>query len=727
MKTFFTILITASVLIPSTVRSQCIMNDFYIESFEYTTPIPGLLPNKVYHVTPQTTSLAEAVYSGNYGMYMNIQDGQMGVIYSNPINDLCIGSTYEFSFAYRNATSVLPNPNFVVRLYDQSGTLISAVTLTASNTWQIQTFPSFTATTTAVTVEIESLIPGGPGNDLGIDDLTLKICTNSLQSKQLTLCTATPAVNLFDEIDSPALSSLGTWTGGLSNGHLGTFTPGVTTPGSYSYYIGPDPSCADSVATITVSVINEPEIDPISDVTSCNTYVLPSISGNHLSSTQLYYTGSGATGTSYAPGTAINSSQILYAYSGGSGCYDEQSFSVTIVPNPVISATPNDTICAGEFTSIIASSSTPNLVYTWNPGNIQSSELAVSPASTMFYSVTATDAHGCVSNLISRLVVVRPAPTVTITASDNQLCFGDSVTLTANASVQSVSYNWLPNGETTSQISDIPITSTQYVVAVTNQQGCSGTDTTVITVIPELGLTFSGNTIICTGDTTMLTVSGNIPQMQFVWEGSVSGATYNANPTQTGYIYATGSYQDCPQVTDSLMITVNPLPVVIAPESIQLCRGEAFNVTASAVPSASTIYWSSPAGATGGEQTIVAINAELIHVYAEHMGCISESDSFYVDVLLSCGIEIPNVFTPNKDGINDGFTLISSDGIEQLTAVILNRWGTVVRTFNQPDFSWDGRDEQGNDMMEGVYFYLITGTFLGGESFEKQGFVSIER
>lgn len=727
MKTFFTFLITAIALIPSTVHSQCTMNDFYVESFEYTTPIPGLLPNKVYHVIPQTTNLAEAVYSGNYGMYMNIQDGQSGVIYSNPINDLCIGSTYDFSFAYRNATSVLPNPNFVVRLYDQSNTLISSVTLVASNAWQIHTFPVFTATTPAVIVEIESLIPGGPGNDLGIDDMRLRICTNSLQSKNVTLCTGTPSVNLFDEIDAPALSTSGTWTGTLSNGHLGTFTPGVSVAGSYSYYIGPDLACSDSIATVNVSVINEPQIDPVNDVTSCNTYVLPSITGSHLSSHQMYYSGPGGAGNSYAPGTAVNSSHTLYAYSGAPGCYDEQPFSVTIVPNPVISATPNDTICAGELTSITASSSTPGLTYTWNPGNIQSPELAVSPASTMFYSVTATDAHGCVSNLISRLVVVRPAPTVTITASDDELCFGESTTLTATSSVQNVVYSWQPNGETTPQISDTPNVSTQYIVEVTNQQGCSGTDTLFIPVIPKLELTFSGNTVICEGDTTLLTVSGNIPQMQFLWENTVSGTTHAVSPSQSSYIYVTGSYQNCPQVTDSVLVTVNPVPVVTAPETIQLCRGETFSATASAIPPTSTIHWSFPAGTTGMQQTITAINDELIVVYAEHLGCISQTDSFYVNVLLSCGIEVPNVFTPNKDGVNDLFTLISSDGIEQLTVVLLNRWGTVVRTFDQPDFAWDGRDEQGNELSEGVYFYLITGTFLGGESFEKQGFISIER
>lgn len=408
-------------------------------------------------------------------------------------------------------------------------------------------------------------------------------------------------------------------------------------------------------------------------------------------------------------------------------CYAQDTINVTSVPKPVITVTPNDSICAGELSSIIASSTSTDLVYNWTPGNISSPELNVSPATSTFYSVTATDTNGCISNLVSRLVHVKPSPSVTIVEAENPVCSGNPVFLTANSSSSNLTYNWTPVSATTQQISDTPTSSTQYTVQVTNQQGCSGSDTIQIVIIPPLALTFAGNTTICLGDSTQLTVSGNIPQMQFEWEGTVNGNQYTVAPTETGYIYATGSFQNCPQVTDSIQIIVNGIPTFVTPQDVQICKGESFQSTVVATPSSSTVYWPSFGGMTGPTQSITATDDQYITVYVENQGCISAADSFFVDVLLSCDIVVPNVFTPNKDGINDLFSLISADGIESLSCVILNRWGTIVQTFNQPNFTWDGRDAGGNDMMEGVYFYQITGTTSGGEEIDKQGFVSLER
>lgn len=408
-------------------------------------------------------------------------------------------------------------------------------------------------------------------------------------------------------------------------------------------------------------------------------------------------------------------------------CYDYDTITITSVPKPVITVTPNDSICAGETASITASSSNPDLVYTWNPGNIQSNELNVSPASSMFYSVTAVDTNGCVSNLESRLVHVKPSPSVTIVESENPVCHGNPVFLTASSPDQNLTYNWTPISATTQQISDQPENSTQYTVQVTNQIGCSAYDTIDIVIIPELELTFSGTTTICEGDSTLLTVSGNIPQSQFVWEGNVPGNQYMVAPSGNTYVYVTGSFQNCPQVTDSILVTVNAVPTVTAPADVQICKGEQFNAAVYPNPAESTVYWDSTGSVTETSVTLTAVESGYNYLFAEYLGCISEVDSFYVDVLASCSIEVPNVFTPNKDGVNDFFTLISSEGIETLDCAILNRWGNVIQTFDRPDFAWDGKDSNGKETMEGVYFYQIKGTFNGGEAFDKHGFITLER
>lgn len=69
-------------------------------------------------------------------------------------------------------------------------------------------------------------------------------------------------------------------------------------------------------------------------------------------------------------------------------------------------------------------------------------------------------------------------------------------------------------------------------------------------------------------------------------------------------------------------------------------------------------------------------------------------------------IQIPNVFSPNGDGINDDF-LVLSDGITPLEILIYSRTGVLVYKFKAPIINWDGRNSSGQEMNEGVFYYII--------------------
>tara|TARA_R110002072_G_scaffold282761_1_gene445813 strand:+ start:38576 stop:42319 length:3744 start_codon:yes stop_codon:yes gene_type:complete len=106
-------------------------------------------------------------------------------------------------------------------------------------------------------------------------------------------------------------------------------------------------------------------------------------------------------------------------------------------------------------------------------------------------------------------------------------------------------------------------------------------------------------------------------------------------------------------------------------------------------------------------------------------GC---ADSYTIVVPISVEVEIPNVLTANNDGVNDLFVL-PYNVFSEFDLVILNRWGQVVQELRNATgtFLWDGRNLNGNECVEGVYFYKFVGTMFNNELIEKHGNVTLVR
>lgn len=69
--------------------------------------------------------------------------------------------------------------------------------------------------------------------------------------------------------------------------------------------------------------------------------------------------------------------------------------------------------------------------------------------------------------------------------------------------------------------------------------------------------------------------------------------------------------------------------------------------------------------------------------------------------------ELPNVFTPGSDGLNDRFTPFPYKFVKSVDLIIFNRWGVPVFTTQDPSIEWDGTDERsGKPLPDGVYFYM---------------------
>jgi gliding motility-associated-like protein len=89
---------------------------------------------------------------------------------------------------------------------------------------------------------------------------------------------------------------------------------------------------------------------------------------------------------------------------------------------------------------------------------------------------------------------------------------------------------------------------------------------------------------------------------------------------------------------------------------------------------------------------------------------------------------IPNLFTPNGDGVNDYYevsNLAESGCFSELEILIFNRWGEKVFESTNPNFKWDG-SKNGNPLTAGVYYYLIRGNYAS-QVFEYKDYMTIIR
>ncbi|MBK9480262.1 MAG: gliding motility-associated C-terminal domain-containing protein [Bacteroidetes bacterium] len=88
---------------------------------------------------------------------------------------------------------------------------------------------------------------------------------------------------------------------------------------------------------------------------------------------------------------------------------------------------------------------------------------------------------------------------------------------------------------------------------------------------------------------------------------------------------------------------------------------------------------------------------------------------------LTSELKVPNVFTPNSDGVNDEF-ILDAPGIETFSGIIFNRWGKKVFEWTDPTQGWTGKDAK-----DGVYYYVIKAKGVDGQEFSNEGHVTLTR
>lgn len=380
------------------------------------------------------------------------------------------------------------------------------------------------------------------------------------------------------------------WSTGSTNTFV-TLSPTVNTTYSITGFNG---VCA-TTQTLTVVSNSVPVI------------AIAQVSASTCFSTTTTFTASGANSYTWTNGPQTSlfaitpSVAAIYTVSGSSpaGCISTRTVSMGIfnLPNIAISpATP--TLCSTRPTSFTATGAS---TYTWNAGAATGSNVLLSTAGNTVFTVTGTDANGCV-NTTSTSVSAIPLPTVVVAPSAVTVCALSFATFSANGAS---TYSW-SSGATTSVAAISSSASTVYSVVGTGTNGCSTTETVAVTTLslPVIAITPSFATV-CSRSPVSFTANG---ATTYTWSNNATTPSTVFSPSiSTQYSVSGTNPEGCTNSTQLTVITI-PLPVVnVAKPSATVCANAAGNYTASG---ANTYTWS-----TNANSTITSITASATAIY----------------------------------------------------------------------------------------------------------------
>ena len=337
------------------------------------------------------------------------------------------------------------------------------------------------------------------------------------------------------------------------------------------------------------------------------------------------------------------------------------------------SITESTTTCLGEQLPLQATGGTH---YAWWPATgLSDTTLAnpvASPQKTTNYTVIIKDENGCVKTEHIR-ITVQPPPVPERVTTQNSLCAQNNGSVTVGSINTGSTYEYAlnDNAQTTPVFASLPPDS--YALQITDTLGCTYQQNDII--IEEI------NNIIANFEYDILTTNPSKPLLEVPVTVQFNNLSQNASQYQW-------------DINNQQLSAFEPLYTFTEP----------------------------------GVYPIT-----LISTFTEPH--CSDTALQILEFVSGVFLEIPNIFTPNKDDINDVFTL-KAGGIKTLEIALFNRWGrkikTVQITLNPETINeipvWDGiYPDTGEPAPFGVYFYTIVGVDKFDQRFTRSGNVQIVR
>ncbi|RMG81027.1 MAG: PKD domain-containing protein [Bacteroidetes bacterium] len=475
------------------------------------------------------------------------------------------------------------------------------------------------------------------------------------------------------------------------------------------------------------------------EVTLCSSsdsiFMLDSLKGNPVNYGVWYDSNNNITNGYFNPQVQL-SDTFYYVISGPNVCADSSAqLIIHVEPQPfagldnVIDVCEN-TVAFALFDSLLGN---PDAGGYWTDSLFNPHTGIYQPGSDTsgnFYYIV-DNGTVCPSDTASVLVRERPLPQVVLLETNQVSCFGYSdgqisVQVTGNTPF---SYQW----NIGQQNDVVQVGAGIYSITVTDKYGCQSAETISVAEPPPLKFD-SIQTLPATCKNTCdgliaLYFSGGTPPYSVLWNFNDTNTTANQLCEGIYGVTVTDAH-NCILQNDTLQVfSIDSLNAsfIYASENYIAPADIVFYNTTTGKDSVTLYFWDFEVAESNEENPQITFSDtgryEVVLTVQNSRGC-TDTAMQIVYIKGESFIQIPNVFSPNNDGLNDNF-LIKSYGYQIENIMIYNRWGEKINELSGVNI-WDGTAFSGRAVPSGVYYYVLEiKDVLTGDKQSLKGYVQL--
>lgn len=602
--------------------------------------------------------------------------------------------SYQYNWSSGSTLQIANNliaGNYSVVITDANNCTVNSAVLISQPSELIVSISTTPSNCTANDGTATAIVSGGSGNYSYLWNSGGNTATSTnLPSGQITLtvtdgngCVANETANVLTNTTLTSITQTTTniSCAGINDGSISVSADGGTSPFDYTWY--PNISSGNTASSlyagnyaVTITDANGCTVfqnitltEPLPLTVSASTSA--STCGNNNGSALINVSGgtgnynyNWSSGSNSAFTNNLSAGFYAVTITDANGCTAFVPIVINEIEGPTLAISTLTNISCngaqdGEVT-LIANGGTGNITYTWIP-NFSTTNTGINLPDGN-YSVIATDINGC--STTQQFSITEPDALSLNIISTDALCNNSNdgtATVIADGGSGNYSYNW-STGISSSSINNlIPGT---YFVTVSDQNGCSQTSSVYISSPLPISLTTSADTIICSGQSTIISASasGGTGTLNYLWSNGSNSAINNVTPgVPTNYSVIVTDDHGCQSSAAFVQVDFYPaLNATIGNVSV-ICPGEYVDLNVTAVGGTGgpyTYQWSS--GQTGSAINTAPLTSSTYSVIVTD-GCGSTVSttvnvpveslpvvSFMPDKTEGCGSLLVNLFNNSQ-------------------------------------------------------------------------------